>query len=140
MIYEKSCGAVVFTRIDGKILYLMVLSLQGTYGFPKGHVEGNETETETALREIREETGLHVRLMDGFKATDQYPISSKKETVKQVVYFLGTFENQTPVFPKEEIAGICLAAYDEAMALLQFESLKRILKEANDHLIHTALF
>ena len=29
---------------------------------------------------------------------------------------------------------------NEAMALLQFESLKRILKEANDHLIHTAFF
>ena len=139
MIYEKSCGAVIFTRVEGKILYLMVANLQGTYGFPKGHMERDETETATALREIREETGLHVRLIDGFRATDQYLISLKKEIIKQVVYFLGTYENQTPVFPKEEISGVCLAAYDEAMELLQFESLKRILKDANDYLIHKAL-
>lgn len=39
MIYEKSCGAVVFTKIDSEIKYLLVSNKEGIYGFPKGHVE-----------------------------------------------------------------------------------------------------
>lgn len=38
--YEKSCGAVAFTRINGEIKYVLVQQLEGFYGFPKGHDEG----------------------------------------------------------------------------------------------------
>ena len=38
--------------------YLVLKSTQGHTTLCKGHVEGNETEHETAIREIREETGL----------------------------------------------------------------------------------
>ena len=41
---EKSCGAVVYTRKDGQLLFVIVQEQQGAYSFPKGHVEGNETE------------------------------------------------------------------------------------------------
>ena len=50
--YEKSCGAVVFTRIDNNIKYLLIQNLEGIYGFPKGHVEDGESETQTAIREV----------------------------------------------------------------------------------------
>ena len=55
MDYEKSFGAVVFTRINNNIKYLLIQNLEGIYGFPKGHVEKEEKEEETALREIYEE-------------------------------------------------------------------------------------
>ena len=55
---EKSCGAVVFTRLNGEIKYVIIQSLAGYYGFPKGHMEAGESEKQTALREVYEETGL----------------------------------------------------------------------------------
>ena len=55
MKLEKSCGAVVYTLKNGKPQYVIVQSLEGFYGFPKGHIENNETEKETAIREIYEE-------------------------------------------------------------------------------------
>ena len=64
MTVEKSCGAVVFTREGGEVRYVIIQSLEGYYGFPKGHMEGSETEQETALREIREEVGLTPRLVE----------------------------------------------------------------------------
>ena len=134
MTYEKSCGAVVFTKMDGEIKYLLISNLQGIYGFPKGHVEGKETETETALREVYEETNLRIELIHGFRTTDEHFLSEKKDTVKQITYFLGVFENQDVIYQKEELSGVCLVGFEEAMGLFQFESSRRILTEANEYL------
>ena len=134
MVYEKSCGAVVFTTIDGEIKYLLISNLQGIYGFPKGHVEDNETEAETALREVYEETNLRIKLIEGFRTTDEHVIPQKKDTIKQITYFLGVFENQEVIYQKEELSGAYLVSYAEAMELFQFESSGRILTEANAYL------
>ena len=130
MRYEKSCGAVVFTKSEEGIRFLLVRSLDGVYGFPKGHTEGSETEIETALREVFEETHLKIKIVDGFKATDEYPLAHKKKTFKKVTYFLGTFENQEVIYQKEELSGAVFVSYEEAMKLLKFESSRRILNEA----------
>lgn len=132
MVWEKSCGAVVFTRMDGKIRYLLVANPEGTYGFPKGHVEKGETETETALREVFEETNLHVALLAGFRAKDAYPLPTG--TMKRIVYFLGEFAGQEVIYQKEELSGFCFADYAGAKALLPYAGQKRILKKAETFL------
>lgn len=131
MQYEKSCGAVVFTRVDGEIRYVLAQNLEGYYGFPKGHMEAGETEAETALREIREEVGLSPRLIDGFRTCDEHPIPKKPGVIKQVVYFLAEYEDQEIAFQKEELLSAPLVSYEEAMALFVFEGSKRILTEAH---------
>ena len=131
MQYEKSCGAVVFTRVDGKLRYVLAQNLEGYYGFPKGHMEAGETEVETALREIREEVGLSPRLIDGFRTCDEHPIPKKPGVIKQVVYFLAEYEDQEIAFQKEELMSAPLVSYEEAMALFVFEGSKRILTEAH---------
>lgn len=135
MIYEKSCGAVVFTRIDNEIKYLLIRNLSGIYGFPKGHVEQGETEKQTALREVFEETGLKVKLVQGFRSEDEHPIPQKENIIKQIVYFLGEYCNQEITYQKEELTDALLIDYETAMTLFQFESSKRILTEANNFLL-----
>lgn len=135
MKYEKSCGAVVFARIDGKIKYLLVANLEGVWGFPKGHMENGETEIETALREVYEETNLKIKLIGDFKTMDEHLIPSKKDTIKQIVYFLGEFDDyEKIVFQKEELSGVKLVDYEEAIGMFQYESSKRILMKANEFL------
>ena len=59
MAQEKSCGAVVFKRQkDGTSKYLVLHYGAGHWDFPKGKQEKNENEEQTALREIKEETGI----------------------------------------------------------------------------------
>ena len=135
MIYEKSCGAVVFTRINNKVNYLLIRNLAGIYGFPKGHVEQGETEEQTALREVFEEVGLAVRLLPGFRCEDEYPIPQKENTIKQIVYFLGEYGNQSFAYQKEELTDALLLDYETAITLFQFESSKRILTEAHNFLL-----
>ena len=135
MTWEKSCGAVVFTKRNDQVKYLLVANLEGIYGFPKGHVEEGETETDTAIREVREETGLTVRLIDGFRTTDEHAIPEKVDTMKQVVYFLGEYDGQEVAYQKEELSGAYLVSCEEAMGMFQFESSRRILREAHEFLL-----
>ena len=132
--YEKSCGAVVFTRTADGIEYVIVRSLEGFHGFPKGHCEAGETEEETALREIREETGLTVRIIPGFRLTDVYPIPKLPGTMKQVVYFLAEYEGQNLRYQKEELTGAYLMPFDAARDTLHWENSKLILTKANDYI------
>ena len=135
MNVEKSCGAVVYTIVNNKIMYLLIQNLSGIYGFPKGHMENNETEIETALREVYEEVGIKVELIDGFKTLDEHLIPQRKNTLKKIVYFLGKYENQEIKTQKEEILNALLVDFETALSLFQFESSKRILKQANDYLM-----
>lgn len=128
---EKCCGAVVFTRQNDTIKYVIIKSIAGIYGFPKGHTEEGESEAETALREVREEVGLNVSLIEGFKTEDSHPFTRNGETImKNIVYFLAEYSDQTPVYLKS----VHLMNFETALSVLQFESSKRILTEAHSFL------
>ena len=132
MEYEVSCGALVFTRINDEIYWVIIRSLEGIYGFAKGHIEKGETEKETAMREVWEETHLLPVFIDGFIAEDEYPLPKKPGVMKKVIYFLAEYEGQEIVFQKEELLGAYLMTYDEAKECLQFQPSRDILKKAND--------
>jgi 8-oxo-dGTP pyrophosphatase MutT (NUDIX family) len=136
MEYEVSCGAVVFTRKDNEIYFVIVKSLEGFYGFPKGHIEENESEEETALREIYEEIGIRPQIIEGFRTTDEHSIPNKKYIIKRIIYFVAEYDNQEICYQKEELEGAYLMTYEEAMKNFQFESSKRILNEAKKFIIH----
>lgn len=127
---ERSCGGVVYTKINNEIYYVIIESITGSYGFPKGHIEKGETEEETALREIKEEVGLNVKLDNSFCMVDKYRLY-KNNKMKKVVYFIGEFENQKIKYQKEELNGAYLLKYEDAYDLLKYERLKEILKKAN---------
>ena len=134
MKWEKSCGGVVFTRKGETILYLIIRHLGGHCGFPKGHMEPGELEQETAIREIREETGLIVSLLENFWAADSYPLPNNPGIRKEVVYFLAEFSDQRVCLQPEEISEAYLVSYEEALGLLPFQEAKRILTEAHQFL------
>lgn len=132
MNLERSCGAIVFTRTGGEIRYVIVTEMAGAHSYPKGHMEGNETEMETAVREIYEETGLRPAFLPGFRMEDEYALSEKPGTRKRVVYFLAEFEGQALApHVKHEIREIQLLPYDEALALIGHESARAVLRAAH---------
>ena len=137
MNYEYSCGAVVFTRIGGQPHYVLVRAKdqpEGCHGFPKGHMEPGETEEQTALREILEETGLRVRLIPGFRAVTEYNLPTPPDTRKRVVFFLAEYEDQTPIPQESELSAITLSPWPQALELTEFADSKRILTDAHEFL------
>lgn len=134
MSFEKSCGAVLFTRRNGEIQYVIIRSMGGDYGFPKGHMEPGETEQFTALREIREEVGVCPSILGGFRTETSYPLPNNPSITKQVVYFLAEYESQELRPQPEEVESIRLMDYEEALGVLSFAASKQILAEANHFL------
>ena len=72
MKFEKSCGAVVYKAVSDVTLFLIEHMALGHTSLPKGHMEEGETEEETAVREIKEETNLDVVLDTRFRHTISY--------------------------------------------------------------------
>ncbi len=133
---EKSCGAVVFTRDGGRIKYVIVETKNGCFGFPKGHVEKGESEIETAVREILEETGLCVDLKDGFREESFYTFTwGGEEISKHVVYFLAEFSRQSVKVQESELNSVRLMTYEDAIKTLQFADIKGILAQANEFIM-----
>lgn len=86
-LYEKSCGAIIFEIKNNQRYFLLVKNKNGkNWGFPKGHIEVGETEEQTAIREIKEETNLDVTILNGFRKKSFYRPFGK--TRKKVVIFL----------------------------------------------------
>ena len=132
MIREKSCGAIVYTNSYGERLYLVEQMHEGHWGVPKGHVEANETETETALREIKEEVGLNVTIDTRFREIDTY--SPKAGIIKDVVYFVAYSESTRTTMQASEVKDVRWVKFEEAMELISFPSMQKIFLMAEDYL------
>ena len=128
-VYEKSCGAVIYTEKDGRRLYLIELMQKGHRSICKGHVEKDETERQTAEREIREETGLTVCFLDGFRETIEY--SPYEGCMKTVVFFLAKADSTEVTAQEEEVREISWLPFEEAVEALTFESDRDTLRKAD---------
>lgn len=101
-LYRKSCGVIPYRKRNDHHEYLILLQNNNSWSFPKGHMEAGESEMQTALRELAEETGLQATLVPDAKVAFSYDIPPL--THKQIVLFLG--EVNGDVIPQEkEIAG-----------------------------------
>lgn len=131
--YESSCGAVVFRDIRGEVRYLLIKNKRSAHwGFPKGHIEKGETKEETAYREVLEETGIHISIIEGFESVSRYKIRDRIE--KTVSIFVGTTKDTSTVIQASEIEDYIWLTYEKAMNLLKFENDKNILKSAHNFL------
>ncbi len=122
MKYEKSCGAVIIN--ENKIL--MIKQKSGFFGFPKGHMEEFESEKETAIREVKEETNLDIEIESSLR----FPISylQKDNMTKEVVYFIAEAINNEVKLQESELTDFEWVNIDEVENKLTFENMKELWK------------
>ena len=123
MIKEKSCGTIIID--DDKVL--IIKQKQGFYGFPKGHIEKNETEVETAIRETKEETNIDVLIDETKRYSLNYVIDNKID--KEVVYYLAKPLNKNIIKQESEINDILWVDIDKVIDILTFDNLKELWKK-----------
>ena len=131
MIEAVSCGGVVIFR--GKIL-LLYKNFHNKYEgwvLPKGTVEAGETHEETALREVREESGAIAEIVD-YIGKSEYTFNVSEDTVeKEVHWYLMTAGSYYSKPQREEyFMDSGYYKYHEAYHLLRFPNEKQILEKA----------
>ncbi len=128
---EKSCGAVVFLK-GSEIKYLLLRYGAGHWDFVKGNVEPNESEKETVLRELQEETGIvDAKFIDDFRQKIEYFYRRQDTTIhKQVVFFLMETHTEQVRLSFEHV-GYTWLNYKRTMEKLTFKNAKYVLKKAH---------
>lgn len=126
---EKSCGCIVMHK--DKVL--LVKHNKGHWDFPKGHVEEGETEKQTAIREVKEETNVNVQILSDKKYQTNYIIKDKNID-KDVIFFLAKPLNLNQKPQLEEVSISEWKKFEDALEVITFERSRNILKEAiNDY-------
>ena len=128
MIKEESAGVVVF-KDD---LVLIIKHKNGHIDFPKGHVEGDETLEEAAVREVFEETGINCSIDSDEKYKITY--SPKEGYIKDVYYFVGSYVSGELKPQLEEVEYTKFVKIDEALKIITYDNsrgvLEKIIKKA----------
>lgn len=122
MEYEKSCGCIIIE--NNKVL--VIKQTNGIWGFPKGHVEGDETEIQTAMREIKEETNIDVKIDETKRYVMNYV--TDKGTNKDVVLFLAKQIGGELKKQEEEILEIEWLDFKEALQKLSYDNTKELFR------------
>ena len=136
MATEVTAGAVVYRHGENGLEYLLLQSTNkgNFWGFPKGHVEGDETLLQTAQREIREETQLTPKIDTSFHVYTEYDLPNGNH--KQMTLYLAPVDKDVKVtLQKEEIADYEWLPYDAARQRLTYDNLKDLLDKVDEHLL-----
>ena len=137
MLFEKSCGAVVFSDkttdcgMTKKYVLMIKQTAASKFSFPKGHVEAGESEIQTAEREVYEETSVKIEISDKFRSTVHY--CPRPGAKKEVVYFVARTK-PCEVKPREgEIVEVRWVDVDAAGDMLAHANDKKVFLSALEY-------
>lgn len=130
---EFSAGGIVFNE-KGQVLLIQNSSMREGrtlyWGFPKGHIEGKESSKEAALREVSEETGIEVEVLD--KVGDSKYVFGKGEerVFKIVVIYLMRSRGGQLKHQSSELLDARWVEPNEALKTLSFQNDKKLLEKS----------
>ncbi|HEX7003881.1 MAG TPA: NUDIX domain-containing protein [Trueperaceae bacterium] len=123
-VTEGAGGVVV--NDEGKVL--LIRHFNGTWVFPKGHVDPGETPLEAALREVVEEAGVECLCPDPHTTYTTNYVNARGESRRITWYQLSTDAREPqmsePLFPEGEFV-----EPSEALERLSFSEDRRLLRE-----------
>ncbi len=122
-----AAGAVVFR--PGREVLLVHRPRYDDWSFPKGKLDPGELAPVAAVREVAEETGLHVRLGPPL-ASQRYLVAGRGKTVHYWVGWTVGDSDVSGYLVNDEIDEVCWLPCDEAMARLSYEYDRATLTEA----------
>lgn len=140
MIQDKSVGIIPVLKQRNDFLFLLVHQVAGHWAFPKGHPNANETELETAKRELSEETGLNtLEIVEGFKYQQRYSfVRDSGKTDKEVIFFIGFVNSKKVKIMESEVQSFSWLPFDECMKRLTYSESQKMLKEAYEYIKRSA--
>jgi 8-oxo-dGTP pyrophosphatase MutT (NUDIX family) len=126
---EDSCshaGGVVTRTVNGEREYLLVEASRsrGLWVLPKGHIEPGETIEAAAVREVEEEGGVHAEIVDDAGESEHVADGQRVRTRFFLMRYQGEAEDA-------EQRARAWHRYEDAMRILPFDNLRRVLAQAH---------
>lgn len=132
MATEIDGGALVYKVENHKPVYLLEKSATSDFwGFPKGHVEGDETLEQTAIREIKEETNIDAEIDTNYSVDAEYDM--KNGNHKVVTFYTSKVDDPVVTLQKEEISDYVWQPYEQARKTITYDNLRNVLDQINDY-------
>ena len=140
-----SAGAVIFRQKNNTIKYLLLYRKarghsREAWTIPRGKIESDETEKQTVVREVREETGIKdLKFIGGFKEEVSWFFKKRNEEgqvetmFKTAIFYLAQTETKE-VKLSHEHQDFAWLEFSEAYERITFDAAKEVLKKANDFL------
>ena len=112
--------------------FLLLRNRRGFWGFPQGHKERGETELQTLVREVTEETGIRSIDIQSYIGRINYSFfrGDGMKSEKEVIFYFAT-TNTRNVRISDEHAGYKWASYLDALLMLGHRQLKSILSRGH---------
>jgi 8-oxo-dGTP pyrophosphatase MutT (NUDIX family) len=102
---EHSAGGVVVRRFSGVWQFVAIrpLGRSDVWALPKGHIDGRESEQETAVREVREETGMRTALDQLLGEVSYWFRADGDRIFKKVTFYLLRWQSGSPMPQNTEV-------------------------------------
>lgn len=133
-VRETSAGGIVYRLVDGGPQYLLIRDSYRNWGFPKGHLEGEEGAESAALREVQEETGVADVVVTAPLDTIEWSFRFRGARIHKVCHFYlmrAVGGGETRPQRAEGITACRWAPYDDAMRLLSYANARDLLRRAH---------
>ena len=136
IVKEITAGGVVYRWLNGKLQLLVLQDAKGRWALPKGHVEPNETYQQTALREIKEETGLTDLMVYQSVGKVDFQYRRHNQLILMTLHlFLVEARSKTNNIKKEKWSqAIAWVSPNQAIDLIEYEDICRIILIALSHI------
>ncbi|HYN64272.1 MAG TPA: NUDIX hydrolase [Candidatus Limnocylindrales bacterium] len=126
-----SAGGVVHRTVDGRVEIVLVHRRHPhLWALPKGTPNAGETLEETALRETREETGLHVEIEAPIRAISYVFVRGRTRFHKSVHFYLMRAVGGALADHDHEFDEVAWLPVDEALELMTHATERAVVEEA----------
>src|SRR4051812_12744054 len=132
---EVSAGGIVFRRVaDEGARYLLIRDSYNNWGFPKGHLEGDESPAQAAMRETAEETGLSQLVLQGPIRVIDWHFRFRGRHIHKYCHFFLFESPEGEACPQvdEGITACQCRQLPEALEILSYDNAQIVLKRAGE--------
>jgi 8-oxo-dGTP pyrophosphatase MutT (NUDIX family) len=136
LVDETSAGGLVFTTRDGVVQGALIgrRDRRGILRWllPKGHIEAGETATDTAVREVAEETGISGHIVAELGTVDYWFTAPDRRVHKTVHHYLMSADSGELSTEDGEVDEVAWVPLDEVASRLSYDDERRLVEQVPD--------
>ncbi|PRX47699.1 ADP-ribose pyrophosphatase YjhB (NUDIX family) [Prauserella shujinwangii] len=131
---ETSAGGLVVDAARAHAVLIGRLDRQGRllWSLPKGHIEDGETTEQTAVREVKEETGISAHVLQPLGTIDYWFVAERRRVHKTVHHFLLEANGGELSDEDVEVTEVAWVPLTELESRLAYADERKLVRKARD--------